>query len=56
MNNFFVSVFISKSGKKCYALCMNQFYLTFDRELILEALDIRPKELEKLDVGQYPIN
>lgn len=55
MNKLYVKVFVAKSGKKAFALCLNRIYLTFDRNVIIEALDVRPSELEKLDVGDYPI-
>lgn len=42
----------TKNGSKCYVLVVNDVYVTFEREKILRACDMRPSELDVLDIGE----
>lgn len=51
-----VKVFKSKKGNKCYALCYNDIYVTFDTMTIFKIFgSLTWKEFEELDFGQYEV-
>ena len=54
-----IKVFISKSGKKCVALCyqtaFKEYLLSFDIGTICDVADMTPSQVSKLEIGYYDI-
>lgn len=59
MQNLFIKVFKSKKGVKTYTLVLNhnnkEYYLSFDKVLLLTLLDISMSQFDSLAEGNYKI-